>query len=195
MGRGFRVDAKRTAESCFSIDIHWLKKKGYLPQSGMVEGNFTQTFRVSRRKLITTFRSKKHAIQLEYKWGEETLAYTVPVIYSECNYGGKRPWFQCPNQNCNKRVGKLFLSGKYYLCRHCHNLAYETQNMNEAFRMLEKAQKIRERLGAESLATVDPLPFKPKGMHSKTYANLQHKYWVYVDYSWGMAAKRWGVAF
>lgn len=84
------------------------------------------------------------------------------------------------------------MSGKYYLCRHCHNLAYETQNMNDAFRLLEAAQKIRERLGAKSLAINDPFPPRPKGMHYKTYMDLWIKYRSLTDLTWESAIKRWG---
>lgn len=48
----------------------------------------------------------------------------IKVTVTQCNYGGLRIWFVCPN--CHKRVGKLFrrpLSSNFF-CRSCNNLAY-----------------------------------------------------------------------
>lgn len=191
MGR--TVDPKMTTNYCFSLDIHDIKNYGFL-KPGIISGSFKQRFKQSGRTLETFIISdnKQHLV-LHYKRNGKNISYKVLLTYSHCNYGGTRPWFRCPNTNCNRQVGMLFLAGNYYLCRHCHNLAYETQSMNEAFRLLEKAQNIREQLGAESLATTDPFPEKPKGMHWKTYSTLRNKYWGFLDRSWGMAADKWGV--
>jgi hypothetical protein len=192
MGRGFKHDSKLTTNHCFSLDIRFFKKHGYLENGNVVYGDVNHRFRNSGRTLSTSikaFNGKK--LLLGYKINGEELAYKVPIVYSECNYGGQRPWFRCPNTRCDRRVGMLFLRGKYYLCRHCHQLAYETQNMSGPFRLLEQAQNIRERLGG-SRSTFERFPERPKGMHRKTYLKLWHRYHRLMDMSWGMAADRWG---
>ena len=37
-------------------------------------------------------------------------------------------WFVCPLVGCGRRVGKLYLppGGRYYGCRHCYRLTYES---------------------------------------------------------------------
>lgn len=105
---GFKVDSKRTAESCFSLDIHWLKKQGYLKKDSFVKGTCTQKFRLSKRRLETQITSNGKQFTFTYTINNEKVSYIVPIVYSSCNYRGGRHWFQCPNKKCNKRVGNCF---------------------------------------------------------------------------------------
>ena len=51
-------------------------------------------------------------------WGGFALTTTTP------RFGGLRYWFLCPR--CGRRVGKLYHVERWG-CRHCHNLAYQSQ--------------------------------------------------------------------
>ncbi len=101
--------------------------------------------------------------------GRRDVKEIVHLAWTECNFGGKRPWFLCPG--CGRRVGALITDGSLFRCRHCYGLVYRSQQQCRAFRLLNKAQKIRERLGA-SLCMADPIRQKPKGMHWKTFQHL-----------------------
>lgn len=66
-------------------------------------------------------------------YGEErqSLEYVINITTTRCNYGGVRQWFICPlkcnGMPCARRIGRLYLSGKYFGCRSCHELAYKSQ--------------------------------------------------------------------
>src|SRR5262249_26212575 len=67
---------------------------------------------------------------LRYQMGQpaESLSYPVRMVAMGCHLGGVRWWFLCPlSKNgvaCGRRVRKLYLRGKYFGCRRCHDLTY-----------------------------------------------------------------------
>ena len=111
----------------------------------------------------------RHRSGLGDEW--ENVQESVSLDWTVCNFGGERPWFVCPGAGCGCRVAILYGQGKYFLCRHCYDLVYESQRENEMTRALRRAQTIRERLGGSANMTV-PFPEKPRGMHWKTYDRL-----------------------
>jgi hypothetical protein len=104
--------------------------------------------------------------------GDEWEDVEEPVYFdwTPCNYGGERRWFICPIVGCGNRVAVLYGAGKYFACRHCYNLTYESQREDTIGRAIRRKHKNIERLGGE----IDDLyyPEKPKGMHWKTYDRL-----------------------
>ena len=58
--------------------------------------------------------------------GKEEVRYPVRLVDTPCNFGGRRWWFTCPI--CKRRVAKLYLppGAKYFGCRHCYNLTYQS---------------------------------------------------------------------
>jgi hypothetical protein len=101
----------------------------------------------------------------------EDVQEPVSLDWSACHFGGERPWFICPGAGCGRKVAILYGPGRYFLCRHCYDLAYESQRENEMHRALRRAQAMRERLGGSANMT-KPFPEKLKGMHWKTYERL-----------------------
>ena len=66
------------------------------------------------------------------------LDYKARLDWTSCHFGGRRWWFICPlvvnGRVCNHRVGVLYLgSGKYFGCRHCYNLTYESSKESHKF--------------------------------------------------------------
>jgi hypothetical protein len=72
-------------------------------------------------------------------------------------------------------VAKLYQRGKLFACRHCHGLAYASQQESSNQRGVYRAQKIRTRLGG-SVSMFEDFPDKPKGMHWRTYDRLRGRY-------------------
>lgn len=137
-----------------------------------------------------TTRHADHGVMLRLKFtvtdrrtGEERdYDYPVPIEFTECNFGGERPWFRCPGvvdgEECNRRVGKLYCppGRDLFLCRHCYDLGYTTSRtsgdeMKQAELRFRKAHaKIngeRKHPGQYFLP-----PKRPKGMHWSTYGDL-----------------------
>jgi hypothetical protein len=69
---------------------------------------------------------------------EDELDYKARLVWTPCNFGGRRWWFVCPlvvnGRACNRRVGVLYLGGgKYFGCRPCHDLTYESSRESHKF--------------------------------------------------------------
>jgi hypothetical protein len=111
----------------------------------------------------------RHRRGLGGEW--EDVREPVELAWTACNFGGQRPWFICPGVGCGRRVAILYGSGRYFLCRHCYDLVYESQRDNAMYRALHKAQSIRERLRG-SANMMEPFPEKAEGMHWSTYERL-----------------------
>ncbi len=134
-------------------------------------------------RVILTYRHRSNGDD----WKDE--CYPVNLDWSDCNLGGKRPWFLCPAQGCGRRVAKLY-GGRIFACRHCYQLAYPCQREEAYDRAARRADKIRERLGWEQGILNGKGYEKPKGMHWKTFQNLNKEHDYYVQFSLaGIATK------
>ena len=116
------------------------------------------------------------AIIMQSKYTHKKTEKIKQRIYFDrtpCNYGGDRIWFRCPP--CGRRCAVVYASGKYYFCRVCCNLTYETCNQTPRDRRFSKADKLRKRIGAKAGA-FNSLPlFKPKGMHYTTWMKIRNE--------------------
>jgi hypothetical protein len=172
-GNWYRWDSKDTVESCRSIDVRQWHRDGLL-KPGIL---FSWAWWHDETKAATiTVRTEHNEVVLSYRYrvqgGDwQDVEETIPLTWTVCNYGGQRPWFQCPEVRCGRRVAILYGAGRYFLCRYCYDLAYESTREPTHGRLRSKAQKIRRRLG-DSASLDDPLPPKPKYMHWKTYWRL-----------------------
>jgi hypothetical protein len=112
--------------------------------------------------------------------------YPVPLDYTECNFGGVRPWFRCPGvvegDPCGRRCRKLYLPrrswAEYFLCRECYDLGYTSSRtsgdeMKQAElryrRAFKKADAENRRPHPENMPYT---PERPKGMHQDTFEDL-----------------------
>jgi len=89
----------------------------------------------------------------------------VPLDYTDCNYGGQRIWWKCPN--CYRRVGVLYLSHFHLRCRTCLNLTYRDRQAKgtrffEAGRLFKKRRKLVDKI-------------EKKGIHFKTLVILYRR--------------------
>jgi hypothetical protein len=141
MGR-YYWSKKNTVEDGTKLSIFKLKEFGLL--EGMSSNTLTWTRSLSGHKssigIFVNVLDEPYYAKLNYTItardsGEKTdYDYKIALTTTPCHFGGVRYWFICPlvrnGVPCGRRVGTLFLSsgGKYFGCRHCYDLSYESRN-------------------------------------------------------------------
>jgi hypothetical protein len=174
-GSGRRWGSKNTTDDYIQLDVRHLQRKSLLQ-----DGN-AFTWKWSRRGEVISkieIHAESDRIVLSYRsrtggddW--EDLKYAVELEAIPCHLGGSRQYFRCPALKCGRRVAILY-GGRYFVCRHCYNLAYECQREEPHYRALRKAQNLSVRLGGTG-CVFDGI-CRPKGMHGKTYRKLEFKF-------------------
>ena len=173
--------ARTTCESCLSVDVGRLHREGRL----LPGQSFTAWTRDGKPASGIGVLIERDSVILTFSWRGpgssewRSVEQRVPIVWTNCHLGGRRPWFQCTasagGRHCGRRVARLFLGGSpVFACRHCYGLAYASQQEIPRDRAISRAQKIRQRLGG-SLSLDDPFPKKPLGMHWCTYERLLRK--------------------
>ena len=186
--------SKDTVESKKELSVFSLRRLGMLTPgySGLLRWTSCKT---GEKRGSIRIKTSAGQIELAYKaqaYGEdwESITETVYLTETHPNYGGKRTWFLCPS--CHSRRAKLY-GGKYFRCRKCLDLCYETQLENESSRLMSAMYKIRHRLGDYN-GLDEWFPDKPKGMRWKTYNALWRRYRAldgHLNLAW---AKRFGIS-
>ena len=168
-----RPGGKAKVESCCSLDVNLLSKAGCLRPG--FEGGLEWSAggeQVARIGLIATASQLILSYRASCNDGDwVSVEETVPLARSSCRFGGMRSFFVCPGEKdgrpCGRRVTKLYLGGRYFLCRHCYGLAYASQSEARPYRLQRRADKRKTALGGGP-GSSSLLP-KPKGMHWRTY--------------------------
>jgi len=135
-----RYSFRDTVEDCKSISVFWLNKYDYF--CGWRSGGMKWTNYAGEETSSIGFQvsagDNEGYIRFQYTQTDrssgvkEELDYTNRLVSIPCNYGGKRWWFICGlivnDVYCGRRVGKLYLApgNKYFGCRHCQDLTYES---------------------------------------------------------------------
>lgn len=141
MGR-YYWDKKDTVEDCRSVSISFLTKHDYFcgyRSGGIVWKNYygeeTSSIGIAVSAMDGDNNVRFQYITTDRSTGEKTdYDYKVQLTTTPCNFGGVRYWFICPlSRNgvyCGRRVGKLYKApgAKYFGCRHCYDLSYESRN-------------------------------------------------------------------
>jgi hypothetical protein len=171
-----------TTAGCMSIDVRSWHREGLLrigqPFAHALTwgGEPTEGMGVLTRAdaVVLVFRSRR--------WGGEYGPFTtqrVPIAWTPCAFGGRRPWFRCEvysrGRYCGRRVALLHSAGGPFACRHCLGLAYASQQEPVRERGIATARKIQMRLGGGESVT-GAFPEKPKGMHWRRYNRLRRRH-------------------
>lgn len=145
MGRSSYSD-RLTTNECKSLSVKFLNQHHYFDggvrwggcswnRSGEKTGNIGFAVSTTPEDEYIRFQYT----QTNHYTGEKSeMDYKARITSTLCNLGGQRWWFICPlvvnGRACNRRVGVLYLgNGKYFGCRHCHNLTYESSKESHKF--------------------------------------------------------------
>lgn len=173
-GGYYRLGKRDILEDYTHIDVNRWHRGGLLRQAQ----RFTCRWSYSDGRAASSIgvESSPEGVKLAYRLGsgtatEQDVEYRVPLTWTACHYGGWRPWFVCPGRDCGRRVTKLYLVGRYFLCRHCHDLTYASTREGPEFQLLRRASRIRMRL-SHGRGGAGSVLVKPKGMRWRTYLRL-----------------------
>jgi len=146
-GRHCRFDNRLYTEDFRSIDIREFNQRGWLDIKGLT----TLTWSRNKEKVASIQFFVRTAVQfptkpnitLRYKsrtngadW--QSMDYPIELQTTNCNFGGIRYWFTCPE--CSKRVCVLY-NGEIFKCRTCLGLVHKSRNesaLDQAIRRLDK---------------------------------------------------------
>jgi hypothetical protein len=168
--------SRKTVESYWMLDVNQLSEKGCLRPGCSSTCQWTSGNEVFSIKLSAESERLHLRYKVRVRGGEfEEVAEIIPIVRRHCRFGGSRFFFICPGRGdgstCGRRTIKLHLSCRYFLCRHCNQLAYSSQYEQEWQRALRRANKLKQRLGID-VGIAEPFPVKPKGMWTRTYGSL-----------------------
>lgn len=178
-GRRNQDGRPTTSEKC-PLDIRQLHHSGLLMPGNFFGWSWTCNgekmasihIRVESGYLILRYRIQCNDSESQPK------EYPVYLEWTDCRFGGQRPWFHCPALGCGKRVAILY-AGSVFACRHCKQLTYACQRETRDDRAARRAETIRSRLGWEP-GILNGEGIKPKGMHWRRYERLRSEHNAYA---------------
>ena len=151
-GRCTRSNTKPTVERFNALDVAFCVRNGVLNPGS--SGSLTWTKRRSGR--VDSVGYQCHAgpvVRVAFNWnGQESVAQDIQVEATFPHFGGERYWWTCGLSRrgivCGRRVRMLYLRGRYFGCRHCHDLRYySSQIAHQKERVLGCLGSARRALG------------------------------------------------
>ncbi|HIJ29739.1 MAG: hypothetical protein HN382_11800 [Gammaproteobacteria bacterium] len=190
-GRHWHFGAHETTGDYRAIDIRRWKRDGLLVPGQTFGWQWLRNDEVIASIRVQTQPDRVNLIYRHRSGGGDWQDESYPIFLdsTDCHLGGQRPWFLCPAAGCGKRVAILY-GGKIFACRHCYQLAYESQRETDYDRAARRANKIRRKLDWEEGILNSKGWKKPKGMHWKTFEQLNrdHDYFQQTALN-GIAAR------
>lgn len=181
---------KRAAGSSLGLDVRAMHRAGSLQPGARGSWKWWHD-RAAPPIASISYMADADAVTLMFRTQGETVEQRVPLVWTACNYGGRRPWWRCPE--CSRRVAILYGHRKFFACRHCRDLCHASQLENPEDRALRRAWRIRRQLGQTGGGHMDPMPDKPKGMHWRTYYTSIIRARQAEAQSWSAAFRRLGL--
>lgn len=138
-GSGSRSGRKTTVEDCHALDIAIFPVPEFTYQSPWPRvvswRNYRDVVTASVGYTCEPCGNSSAILRFSYTVGRDDPLRTeepIPVVTTQPYFGGVRWWFICPltvnGRACQRRARKLYLpsGGRYFGCRICYNLTYES---------------------------------------------------------------------
>jgi hypothetical protein len=136
----WRPAKKTVVEACLSLDANRWAREAILRAGVHQTGSWRWVYQSGRECSlgyeVLTLDMARPLLRLTYSFTgkdqTESMGYHVGLTTTRPRFGGLRWWFLCPllvnGRHCGRRVGKLYLppGSKYFGCRHCHDLTYQS---------------------------------------------------------------------
>ena len=178
------VTKMKTTNDYLKLPINSIirQRKGKKQYSGIASFTFLNSNDQARLAYDINLETLKLRLMYTYtdNYKEKTnLDYIIHLNKTNCNYGGYRYWYTCPliinERLCGRRVGIIY-AGKYFGCRHCYELKYESQS-DSNYRKNGLCYAFLKRIEQETLVEeIHKLKrFKYKGEPNKKYQRLLNK--------------------
>ena len=181
-----------TTEDISSVDIRWLHR------TQDISDPIRRTISWSRCGVTHTTASIEKTTQgLLFKYAFTAygcepvqVARVVSLLWSDTQFGGRRPWFCCPH--CKRRTAIVFIS-RSIGCRKCFRIRHQSQNECASDRAIRRIDFLRDKLKWQP-GFLNGSEWRPKGMHHKTYYRLLHEYQSISNFVNVSIAHRFGFA-
>jgi hypothetical protein len=175
---GHNARGAATCESCHSIDLALLRRRGML-QPGCYS---SLTWSLAGEQTGSIMLIAQHdGVRLRYqtkdRYGSPVdVNELVPFAYTHTRFGGRRQWLRC--LKCDRGCRKIY-GGRYFRCRLCYRLRYASQSEKPDQRASTRARKIAKRPHDKWGGTTEDaydFPPKPPRMRWATYNRLEAQY-------------------
>ena len=139
-GLAWGATPKTCVEECYSLNVDQLRKAGIIPHwgtwcnkaHGWVWKSSSGERLASVGLEVRALNDDARSLTVRYSVNGEPVELEVWLDSTPQHFGGSRWWFTCPlllrGVPCRRRVGRLYLppGGRYFGCRHCYDLTYES---------------------------------------------------------------------
>lgn len=143
MGKGgSRLGAGRPAhrlkaENTAALDVAYLSRHGHLDAGNFKRLCWRQCGEVRLVGLINAFDDH---ITVDIGFHKHWIALTQ----TPCHFGGQRRWFVCPR--CGNRMALLYMRHGRFACRHCQQIAYQSQSGDAEDRLVWRYHCLRDKV-------------------------------------------------
>ncbi len=163
--------SKATTNDSLPLDVRALSRSGLLARGASGVWRWWYGSDKERGSSIS-LACDGMAVTLRFSCRGESVKQRLLLVWTPCNFGGRRVWFSCPR--CARRVAVVYFAGSLFACRHCYGFSYGCQKESPPDRTLRRVGRLRARLG-DPQGGASGLIQKPKGMHWETFLSLREK--------------------